>query len=413
MDQQVYAMKIADIFNADVKRKIYSSINKKIKSVFPSPDSLYLKDIVKKNDVIHNNNSNFNNNNQITANPANTVSLNCGTSNTITNSSPIAINNSSVNNNNFSNTKKKYFEDDTNVINNNAINGKNGFPSKNKKVLGKLQYREKIISSSINNVNANDSNKTENDKCDSFENCLEIEKNKIKGIKGNHVIGSRSVHEADINSHETTSTSSKDDNFIALNKQGGIMLNKKDDHNFGELIDIMKFNSGKLNSLNNLTNSDNYSCKDINCTNFNSTNSENISTSYNRNNSSKISNLFSCRNNSRFDFVNRINDNKTNSNNEKDTNYKEEKSDENVEIPNFVLDIIKKKVSRQMFTKKFEFIEDILYHDDLLQKEYINENHWAEFIVDNKMIDTDKELIFDFDVINKSLKDKFKTYYLK
>ena len=48
MDQQVYAMKIADIFHAEVKRKIISGVNKKIKSSFPSPDTLYLKEIVKK-----------------------------------------------------------------------------------------------------------------------------------------------------------------------------------------------------------------------------------------------------------------------------------------------------------------------------------------------------------------------------
>ena len=51
MDQQVYAMKIADIFQTDVRKKIIAGINRKIKSIFPSPDSLYQKDIVKKNEI--------------------------------------------------------------------------------------------------------------------------------------------------------------------------------------------------------------------------------------------------------------------------------------------------------------------------------------------------------------------------
>ena len=51
MDQQVYAMKIADIFHPEIKKKIIAGINKKIRSIFPSPDTLYLKDIVKKNEL--------------------------------------------------------------------------------------------------------------------------------------------------------------------------------------------------------------------------------------------------------------------------------------------------------------------------------------------------------------------------
>jgi len=82
-------------------------------------------------------------------------------------------------------------------------------------------------------------------------------------------------------------------------------------------------------------------------------------------------------------------------------------------VPDFVFELINKKVSRYNFTKKFEFMEDILYKDDKLENEYKNSNHWAQFILENKNIDTDRELIFDFEIINKSIKNKFKTYYLK
>jgi len=408
MDQQVYAMKIADIFNAEVRKIIFTSVNKKLKSVFPSPDSLYSKDIVKKQDIIHNNIVNFQINNHIQANQISNVSIGLALSNP---TSTVINNSSTIINNNFPNTKKKYFEEDSNnVIGCGSSNGKNGFPSKNKKAVGKLQYREKIISSSIINSNNLITNKTENEKSDN-ENCIEIEKSKLNGLKGSHVLSNQIMNEADMNSNETTSTSSKDDNFNANNKQGENLLNKKDDKKFGELIEIMKFDSGKLSSFNNLTTADNLSCKDINRSNYSSGNSGLFKRIGLKSYSGNDKNLFSLRNFSRFDFANGI-INKAN-NHKSNKNIREEKTGENVEIPEFVLELIQKKISRQMFTKKFEFMEDILYRDDSLQKEHKNENHWAEFILENKNIDTDKEFTFDFEIINKSLRDKFKTYYLK
>lgn len=415
MDQQVYAMKIADIFNVDVRKKILASVNKKIKSIFPSTDSLYSKDIVKKHDLIHTNFTNFHISNNIPANPINNLSFGVipGSCQIIAPST--ALNNSaSLNNNNynFTNTKKKYFEEDNNnVISNGNTNVKKGFSAKNKKTVGKLQYREKVISSSINSNN-NDvkKNMTEN-----FDNAKEIDKINLNGITINNALVNQVIPETDLNSNETTSTSSKDDNFITNNKQGDILLNKKDEKIFGELIEVIKFDSEKLNGLNKHKNSDDVSCKEVNKSNFNSANSQAFSSNFSNSNFYNYKNLFSCRESSRFNFVQKNSNYQSNSSSNKNisNNNKNGKNIENVEIPEFVLELIRKKISRQKLTKTFEFMEDILYCDELLQKEYTNENHWAEFILENKNTDKDKELIFDFEIINKSLTDKFKTYYLK
>lgn len=409
MDQQVYAMKIADIFNTEVRRKIFSGVNRKLKPVFPSPDSLYSKDIVKKHDTIQTSVFNVHPNNHGPGNHLN--NLNIGFSSGASQNFPTPINNKNVAGNNyfnFSNSKKKYFEDDNNNNTNGVINSKNGFLGKNKKGIGKLQYREKIISSSINNNSIN-IGKTDNEKTEIPDKCGEIEKNNLNGTNDNITLNNQIIPEADMNSNETTSTSSKDDNFLTNNKQSEILIHKKDENNFGELIEIIKFDSGTLNKLRN---ENSVTCKDINKLIFNSTNSETFTTNALSSNYSNYKNLYSWRESSRFDFANKgiISQNVNNKNHK---NNVQSKHTENVEIPDFVLKLIQKKVSRQNFTKKFEFMEDILYNDDLLNNEYINENHWAEFIIENKTMDTDKELIFDFENINKSLKDKFKTYYLK
>jgi len=409
MDQQVYAMKIADIFNSDVRKKIILSVNKKIKSVFPSPDSLYSKDIVKKHDLTHIIIPNFNLNNSIPpANTINNISLGFTSGGCQTNPITTAVNmNVSSNNNyNFPNSKKKYFEEDNSNINNNGnSNSKIGFSGKNKKANGKIQYREKIISSSISNKNNADN------KNDNFDNCIENEKKNFTEMAGHNTLSNQIIPDADINSNETTSTSSKDDNFNNNNKQGENLSNKNDEKNFGELIEIIKFDSGKLSAFDKLTNIENVPCKEVNKIIFNSSNSQDCSSKFSNSDMYTYKKLFSFRDSSRFNFVKKNNNTQSNNNNNKNNNHS--KNIENVEIPDFVLSLIRKKVSRQKLSKKFEFIEDILYRDDLLQKEYINENHWAEFILENKNMCTDKELIFDFEIINKSLKDKFKTYYLK
>jgi CCR4-NOT transcription complex subunit 4 len=77
--QQLYAIKIANIYNPDVKKKIMAFANKSANSVFPSPDQIYENEVVienqPKNNIVGssknskhknylNNNKNNNNNNK-------------------------------------------------------------------------------------------------------------------------------------------------------------------------------------------------------------------------------------------------------------------------------------------------------------------------------------------------------------
>ena len=296
-------MKIADIFNIEVKKKIISGVNKKIKSVFPSPEALYSKDIVKKNEhQIINSSLNIPNNfNHI---------------------------NNNVNNQSFV-SKKKYYEEDN--------------YQKNKKGNGtKFEYIEKVITSNSDIFGSYLKNNEETEKTK-----LDVSYGKINN------------HENDTN-HETTSTSSKDENFCKP-----VENFERKEKNLNEYIDVLKYESEK---------------------------SQNFKT----NNEKKI---FICRENSRFDFVR----NKNNHIN----------CYENIIIPDFILDLINKKTSRYKLTKKIDFSEDILYKDSNLEKEYNESNLWAQFIIENKKIDRESELIHDFDKINKSLIDKFTTFYLK
>lgn len=110
--------------------------------------------------------------------------------------------------------------------------------------------------------------------------------------------------------------------------------------------------------------------------------------------------LFSTRPCSRFNFVKSSN------------NY------ENLEIPQFILNLIFKKSSTYKLSKNMSHLEDILYSDKILETEYKNKNPWAQFILDNKSetnhekkIDKeneDKKLIEDFDQINYFIFNKFK-----
>jgi hypothetical protein len=51
LDQQIYAIKIADLYNPEVRKNIMS--NKKFKTVLPSPETIYNKDIVKEQDPVY------------------------------------------------------------------------------------------------------------------------------------------------------------------------------------------------------------------------------------------------------------------------------------------------------------------------------------------------------------------------
>lgn len=84
--------------------------------------------------------------------------------------------------------------------------------------------------------------------------------------------------------------------------------------------------------------------------------------------------------------------------------------DDGVCIPNFVQNLIHKKVSRHNFTKHIKHIEDLLYTDETLKSEYDKKNPWAHFILDNKTQNDDLELINDFEYINNLVLNKCKIH---
>jgi hypothetical protein len=334
-------MKIADIFHPDVKKKILASFNKKIKSIFPSPDTLYLKDIVKKNEV------NLTPLQIQIALPINTTQVNPNN---------LVLGNTKINNNRNSNSssKIKSYEEDVETITT---------PIKNKKHIPKYQYREKTITSNgdllINYL------KEEED----------IDKSKYDITIGNTNINNINNLENDINSNESTSISSKDENnSLKLNNMNSnnIEIKKEEKENIinNDYIDIMKFNSHR---------------SDLN------------------------KKLYSRRESSRFEFVNKKIYNQTETN--LNTNLNE--INEKINVPDFVYEIIRKKFTRHKFTKNINFDEDILYKESILEKELNNSDQWAEYILENENIDLEKDLIFDYEIINRSIKDKFTTFYLK
>lgn len=410
MDQQIYAMKIADIFNTEMKRKILTAINKKVKSIFPSPDTIYSKDIVKKSENNPSVNLNIINS-AILVNAANPTNQN---TNAINKKSSLSFN-----------SKKNYFEEDVNNSNftllNNSKKSKKEVNTKNLMTINnnKFHYREKIVTNNdiifSNYLKNNNSAKIDLDhlNLDDIEqvniekscniNSNSPDKSTFNNNLKNNFISTTNINnqENDNNSTETTSTSSKEDNFNNINKKienNGSNLVKNDENNSNsitEIIDIYKFNSASDNSHNNYG--------EIN------TSPSRINNYFNYTNK-----LFSVRESSRFDFVSNSNIMiAANAGENPILLNKGNNNSESINIPEFIFEIIKKKVSRYNFTKKISFDEDILYQDDLLEKEYNNSNPWAQFIIENKDIDIDKEFIYDFDKINKSLKDKFTTFYLK
>lgn len=431
MDQQIYAMKIANIFDIEIKKKILEGINKKIKTIFPSADSLYLKDVVKKHEISYNGNS-ISTNLQQSKNPA--LTINKITNNLIPNAkkeSNFIDNKTSFGINNPQKIKayNKSYEEDENLKNahNNKISDKYtldkdssnfnfsrkgslnnlGFDINDESTTNQKNYdliEEKLDSInikitkthsenfvSISNIELNfngnnhkrryDSNNSSRTKMSS--NVLNNNINPYNPINQNNLIKinfENTNYEKDSQQNETTSTSSKEDNFSKdLENNNFLNYNKE---------------STKANDYKNYIKDDNF--------NFDRT-------KYEQTIQPKLQ-LYNLRQTSRFNFGNNIGNNsdfcRFNSN-----SYIEDK--DAIIIPNFVFEIIKKKLSTHKVFNKINFKEDILYKDEILEKEYRNFNKWAEFIIENKIADLDKELIEEYENINTALNNKFTFFYIK
>jgi hypothetical protein len=92
---------------------------------------------------------------------------------------------------------------------------------------------------------------------------------------------------------------------------------------------------------------------------------------------------------------------------------------DSLDIPLFVQNLIYKKISTHKFTKSIKNMEDILYSDKALQNEYKFKNHWAQFIIDNKInvnstskqkATDESEFREDIEYINNFILEKCKNY---
>jgi len=133
--QQLYAIKIANIYNPDVKKKIMAFANKSANSVFPSPDQIYENEVVIENQ------------------PKNNIVGSCKNSkhkNYLNNNNNNKNNNSNNNNNNKNNNNNNNSNNNNN--NNNKKEEKNStLKNNNNNLLSKIPPISKLIINKNNN----------------------------------------------------------------------------------------------------------------------------------------------------------------------------------------------------------------------------------------------------------------------
>jgi hypothetical protein len=291
LSQQIIAMKEADIFNPEIKKRIMDT--KIFKTVLPGPFTIYDKEIVKDQAKKMLGNLYFN------------MGININTNGNMLNSGQPKMINDNCN-----------FNDERSAI---------------EEFSSKSTAAESIIST-CEFMGYGSNFKGENDKSNNVNNneCISVNMN---------------------------------DNFTYNNLNNNIVIN-----NFSEIITKQ---NGSANFNNNiahidLNNSNTYSKSNYNCNSFSTPNQ-----------------LFRSREKSRFNFANE-NPDLAMFNSGSSINSLNTTQDSQVEIPNFVNDLIYKKVSRFSFFKNFaKDDEDFTYFDRNLIREYTENNPWALFIINN------------------------------
>jgi hypothetical protein len=355
MEQQLYAMKIADIYSPEIKKKLLRN-----QASFNSSSSLTGNDNLIKN---------FQNKNTVLLgtkiNTQNCTQNNYPPQETIKNTTksklafpipekiyekPIVKENDPLLNKNknvSSNTRKKYIEDGvipTYSVGNQHITSVN------------ISSRNKIFSSEKKSQLLGDYSKNElkndNDKfIKNIPSSSESSKNLNEKLNDVIVLSKtrQQMHCSISANNDTTSTSSKEDNFNFSHEEKNSEINL--DLKKSDLDMIIPQNTHKL---------------------------------------------YTIRENSRFSFV---------------ADNQEKNLTNTIEIPNFIQSIITKKSETFLLSRNIKHIEDVFYSDKNLENELKNNNHWAQFIIENK-VDlykdrADKELIEDFDYINNLVLNKF------
>jgi hypothetical protein len=321
-EQQLLAMKLANIFNENV-RKILNSA-KKFKSVFPSTEKIYDKQIVQDNDPsIKNRAKRFNSED----------------------------NNNNINNkyyNKYNSKLKKRYADDFNYNNNNndynSYNDYNGDYSNEKNEYEYILVRDN--KRSIYNKKKNYNQEKVNHKKDQGIG--------NKTLAFNLVIPNKSEY-------DSSNTSRK-------YKESSTNYNKS--ANNVEKIENIENSDKNINYCENKSRENSTSHSD-DCKNEN--NSDNNSNSFKNSYDTikEIKNIYRRRENSRFGFVN----NTFKSENNSETIF------DNI-VPEYVSNIIYKKISSYTFFKKFTCVKDINRDMIYFEKE-LNKNHddsWVQFI---------------------------------
>jgi hypothetical protein len=429
LSQHYLAMKIADVFNEQVKSSLLAM--KANKTFFPTPASLYDKEVVKermKQLFVKDENPNsetikFNSSNAIfdrkslcdsksfystisrnqqlqSKNPKNHYSANNYLNQNFPVINPISLQANSIFANNNINLNSK----NNNKINNNNL-FKSGLYPKSSNSLRLANTHISSFAAFFSNVSTNsfskesslnNYNSSYNSNCKIYNDNLLKNTNNLSKSNTMHFVNKKNSHISSNNKNSNiTNNNNINENFNSshLNnlfkiKNGG--NNSQLSENNFSLNSFKNKNSSLMDkseflAANESTYFENNANENSLISNFNSIDSITRKSSYNYDynnchNSKNLENLenakisiFSIRNNSRFFDIE----------NEKENSAKADSlntTSDSVNVPEFISEFISKKFSKFSFFNKFSKDDEKILYENFLLKE-IDENHeWAKFI---------------------------------
>jgi hypothetical protein len=343
-EQQLLAIKIADIYNPEVKKKIMNLTNKKLKYALPTADTIYNKEIVVDNDP--------------------------------SNESYYKYNYYDKNNNYF--YKKKYdgydddFEGDSSYY--------NGFnydtPGKSKENFVEVDYNYKKICPNENTNENKDCNVNITTTSGAKLNALFKDKKVVLPMKSLN-----SCFKTSGNNNKTNSSLTPQ---IKVNKEvekERILTPFIKEVKSNETVkEINNTQAGSKNDLNMIS-----SC-DLNLDNRKYSNVSNCTMSTNMSVPGKKlekKGLFSSKEKSRFSFASEIGSN-----------------EDMIDIPQFVLELINKKTSRHWYISRFLNEYENQFDENALEK---SKNHaWVKFLMNMKSTTSHSADINDLSKSSKS-----------
>jgi CCR4-NOT transcription complex subunit 4 len=309
-EQQLLAMKIADIFNSEIKKKL-KNINTKKKCILPTTDSIFVKDIVIEQNNTYNDYKFY------------------------------------ENNSNFSKYKKKYNDE---YYNNYYKNSKYEYHD------GDYFYE-----------NQDDDNFLTREKSESF-----------------------TAKSKNLNSSKKPQFMKIDDEGVSkfISKSKSPIMNKKIAISTDKDLALSVNTKTTVNSLSPIPNSS----KKVDLEEIEEKNLDNKNTQLNFNNP-PLKKLYRKREESRFSFVKctKEEESKISTSNKNNINviknpldYNSPNEDATNIVPDYVCDVICKKISRHTFFKKFEKYFDKENNDyEFFEKDLKQNDSWSSFILSN------------------------------